>query len=195
MQDTEKSSRRKQCILDAVGAALQDVDYRSLTIEEIASRAGVGKSTIYRWWKDKSDLVFDAFKEHTASVFDMDFEQSLAFNLEQQLLKLSRALDHHVGRALLVVMAEHRQAAGEFFKQYLLPRREETRKLIQVAIQRHEVKADYAFEMMLDTLYAPIHYQIIFFNQVPDLQYIQQLVHLILAPAQYVAVGERNESA
>ena len=92
-------------------------------------------------------------------------------------------------------MAEHRQAAGEFFKQYLLPRREETRKLIQVAIQRHEVKADYAFEMMLDTLYAPIHYQIIFFNQVPDLQYIQQLVHLILAPAQYVAEEERNESA
>ena len=195
MIETEKSARRKQCILNAVVEALEQNDYRNLTIEDIATRAGVGKSTIYRWWKHKSDLVFDAFKEHTASVFDMDFEQSLAFNLEQQLLKLSRALDHHVGRALLVVMAEHRQAAGEFFKQYLLPRREETRKLIQVAIQRHEVKADYAFEMMLDTLYAPIHYQIIFFNQVPDLQYIQQWVHLMLAPAQYVAEEERNESA
>ncbi len=38
----------------------------------------------------------------------------------------------HVGRALLVVLAEHREAAGEFFKQYLLPRREATRELIAI---------------------------------------------------------------
>ena len=37
---------------------------------------------------------------------------------------------------------------------------------------------------MLDTLYAPIHYQIIFFNQVPDAQYIDQLVSLVLEPVQ-----------
>ena len=65
-----------------------------------------------------------------------------------------------------------------------MPRREETRKLIQLAIERGEIKADYPFELMLDTLYAPIHYQIIFFNQVPDAQYIDQLVSLVLEPVQ-----------
>ena len=165
MSDFEKTSRHQERILNAVKEALEVHDYRKLTIEEIALRAGVGKSTIYRWWKHKSDLVFETFKAHTASVFEMDFEQSLKFNLVQQLLKLCKALDHSVGRALLVVMAEHREAAGAFFKQYLLPRREETRKLIQLAIERGEIKADYPFELMLDTLYAPIHYQIIFFNQ------------------------------
>lgn len=182
MSEVEKTSRHRQRILNAVVEALSEHDYRKLTIEDIAVRAGVGKSTIYRWWGHKSDLVFEAFKEHTASVFDMDFEKSLKFNLAQQLLKLCKALDHQVGRALLVVMAEHREAAGAFFKQYLLPRREETRKLIQIAIDRTEIRADYSFELMLDTLYAPIHYQIIFFNQVPNAAYVDQLVDLVLAP-------------
>lgn len=186
MIEIEKTSRRQQCILNAVVEALEQHEYSSLTIEDIATRAGVGKSTIYRWWKHKSDLVFDTFKAQTASVFEMDFSQSLEFNLEQQLLKLSKALNHQVGRALLVVMAEHRETAGEFFKQYLLPRREQTRKLIELVVQRQEIKADYPYELMLDALYAPIHYQIIFFNQVPNAEYIHQLVTLILAPARCI---------
>lgn len=182
MSEIEKTSRRQQCIFDAVKATLEQVDYGQLTIEEIASRAGVGKSTIYRWWKHKSDLIFDCFRQHTESVFELDFEQSLRFNLIQQLLKLSHALQHPLGRAVLVVMAEHREAAAIFFNQYLLPRREQTRKLIQIAIQRGEIRADYPFELMLDSLYAPIHYQIIFFNHIPDVAYIQQLVDMLLAP-------------
>lgn len=182
MTEIEKTSRRQQCIFNAVTEILDVQDYRNLTIEEIASHAGVGKSTIYRWWTNKSDLVFDTFKAHTASIFEMDFSQSLALNLEQQLFKLAKALDHPLGRAVLVVLAEHREAAGEFFTQYLRPRREETRKLIQLEVQRQVIQADYPFELMLDTLYAPIHYQIIFFNQRPSLEYIRQLVQLVLAP-------------
>ncbi len=186
--EIEKTARRKQCILDAVVQALEQHDYRKLTIEDVALRAGVAKSTIYRWWKHKSDLVFEAFKAYTASVFEMDVEQSLQYNLEQQLLKLAKALDHQVGRALLVVMAEHREAAGEFFQQYLLPRREATRKLIQVAIQRGEICENYPFELMLDSVYAPIHYQIIFFNKIPDADYIHDLVTLVLAPIQITKI-------
>lgn len=190
MSELEKTSRRKQCILDAVIAALEDYEYSKLTVEEIAARAGVGKSTIYRWWKHKSDLVFEAFKQETASVFELDYAQSLEFNLKQQLLKLSHALNRPIGRALMVVLSEHREAAGAFFSQYLLPRREATRKLIQLAIEQGEIRADYSFELMLDTLYAPIHYQMIFFNRQPDEAYIQALLNLVLQPARINATPQ-----
>ena len=190
MSELEKTSRRKQCILDAVIAALEDYEYSKLTIEEIAARAGVGKSTIYRWWKHKSDLVFEAFKQETASVFELNYAQSLEFNLKQQLLKLSHALNRPIGRALMVVLSEHREAAGAFFSQYLLPRREATRKLIQLAIEQGEIRADYPFELMLDTLYAPIHYQMIFFNRQPDEAYIQALLNLVLQPARINATTQ-----
>ena len=178
----EKCSRKQHEILNAVIEALEEMEYTKLTIEDIAVRAGVGKSTIYRWWKHKSDVVFSAFAYKTESVFDLDFDQSLKFNLQQQLLKLSHALSQGVGRALLVVMAEHRESAGKFFQQYLLPRRELVKKLIQNSIERKEIIADYPFDIMLDSLYAPLHYQIIFFNKIPDEAYISKLVDFVLNP-------------
>ena len=180
--EPEKSSKRRLCILQAVAEILAESDYNKLAIEQIANRAGVGKSTIYRWWTHKSDLVFELFRDETEQIFALDFEQSLDINLEQQLLKLAEVLDQPIGRALLAVIAENRDKAAQFFKEYLLPRRVETRKLIQIAIERQEIRADYPFELMLDGLYAPIHYQIIFFNQRPDAAYIRALIQLTLAP-------------
>lgn len=183
MSEEEKCSRRQHSILQAVSDALAEDEYHQLTIEDVAARAGVGKSTIYRWWKHKSELVLDAFKQRTAGVFELDASQSLRSNLVQQLTLLVQALNHPVGRALLVVMANHRELAADFFQQYLLPRRKQTHQLIQQAIKRGELRADYPFDLMLDTLYGPIHYQIIFFNRMPDDQYIQNLVDLALSPA------------
>lgn len=183
MSEEEKCSRRQHSILQAVSDALAEGEYHQLTIEDVAARAGVGKSTIYRWWKHKSELVLDAFKQRTAGVFELNASQSLRSNLVQQLTLLVQALNHLVGRALPVVMANHRELAVDFFQQYLLPRRKQTHQLIQQAIQRGELRADYPFDLMLDTLYGPIHYQIIFFNRMPDDQYIQNLVDLALSPA------------
>ena len=183
MSEEEKCSRRQHSILQAVSDALAEGEYHQLTIEDVAARAGVGKSTIYRWWKHKSELVLDAFKQRTAGVFELDASQSLRSNLVQQLTLLVQALNHPVGRALLVVMANHRELAADFFQPYLLPRRKQTHQLIHQAIRRGELRADYPFDLMLDTLYGPIHYQIIFFNRMPDDQYIQNLVDLALSPA------------
>lgn len=46
-------------------AALEElgvVGYGAFTIESVAARAGVAKSTIYRHWSDKLDLIADAFE-------------------------------------------------------------------------------------------------------------------------------------
>ena len=54
--------------------------------------------------------------------------------------------------------------------------------LIQQSIQSGEICADYEFDLMLDSLYGPIHYQIIFFNKMPDEDYIRKLVQMVLLP-------------
>jgi AcrR family transcriptional regulator len=54
--------RSRRVILEAVLEELGAVGYGSLTIEGVAARAGVGKSTIYRHWPGKLALVEDAFR-------------------------------------------------------------------------------------------------------------------------------------
>src|SRR6185437_2479598 len=54
-------ARSRQVILSAALAELGELGYGGFTIESVASRAGVGKSTIYRHWPDKLSLIADAF--------------------------------------------------------------------------------------------------------------------------------------
>ena len=54
--------RSRRAILAAALDLLGRVGYGSLTIEGVAARAGVGKSTIYRHWPGKLELVEDAIR-------------------------------------------------------------------------------------------------------------------------------------
>src|ERR1700722_18376373 len=54
--------RSRQVILQAALDELGEVGYGTFRIESVASRAGVGKSTIYRHWPDKPALIADAFE-------------------------------------------------------------------------------------------------------------------------------------
>lgn len=58
----------RRAVLDELG----DVGYGALTIEAIAARSGVAKSTIYRHWEDKLALIADAFEsahvEHVPNI-------------------------------------------------------------------------------------------------------------------------------
>jgi TetR/AcrR family transcriptional regulator, regulator of autoinduction and epiphytic fitness len=54
--------RSRQAILGAALEELGETGYGGFTIESVAARAGVGKSTIYRHWPDKLALIADAFR-------------------------------------------------------------------------------------------------------------------------------------
>src|SRR5215510_7265715 len=56
-----RADRSKQAILDATRELLgEEGGVRSLTVEAIAARSGVAKTTIYRRWRDKWELALDA---------------------------------------------------------------------------------------------------------------------------------------
>src|SRR5215467_5511909 len=52
--------RSRKAILDATRELLTEGDVRSLTVEAVAARSGVAKTTIYRRWRDKWQLALDA---------------------------------------------------------------------------------------------------------------------------------------
>lgn len=60
--------RSRRVILSAALDLFGEVGYGGLTVEAVAARAGVGKSTIYRHWTGKLDLVEDAIRTLKAPV-------------------------------------------------------------------------------------------------------------------------------
>ncbi|MEU4742248.1 TetR/AcrR family transcriptional regulator, partial [Actinosynnema sp. NPDC023658] len=59
-----RSARVREAVLAAVHAELAERDYRDLTVEHVADRAGVHKTTVYRRWGSVDVLVADAL-DHT----------------------------------------------------------------------------------------------------------------------------------
>src|SRR5215470_2408083 len=61
MAESPRKERSKQAILDATRELLaDDGGVGSLTIEAVAARSGIAKTTIYRQWRDKWELALDA---------------------------------------------------------------------------------------------------------------------------------------
>src|SRR5215475_11383847 len=67
---TAQSTRRARsddAILEATRALLAEVGVRGLTIEGVAARSGVAKTTIYRRWRDRDELALAAVWDDLAS--------------------------------------------------------------------------------------------------------------------------------
>ena len=55
-----RSARIRQAVLDAAFAELGEKGYGGLSIEAVALRSGVAKTTVYRRWPTRDELVADA---------------------------------------------------------------------------------------------------------------------------------------
>ena len=60
---SRRNSRSHAAILEATIKLLGSSGYVDFSIEKVASYAGVGKQTIYRWWDSKADLVLEVWRD------------------------------------------------------------------------------------------------------------------------------------
>src|SRR5664280_783734 len=58
-----RSARVRAAVLEATLDQLAESGYDGLSFEAVAVRAGVHKTTLYRRWSDRTDLVLDAMLE------------------------------------------------------------------------------------------------------------------------------------
>ena len=58
-----RSEASRRSILDATSRLIVEHGYENLTLGEVATSAGVGKQTLYRWWPSKAALVADCVLE------------------------------------------------------------------------------------------------------------------------------------
>lgn len=104
-----RSSRAHRAILEATVRLLEAGGYRNLTVEGVAAEAGVGKQTIYRWWKSRAELVMEAFMAASDVRVPEPDTGTLEGDLEAVLLPVFElSQNYHQGTALAnkTLMAE-----------------------------------------------------------------------------------------
>src|SRR5688572_6701128 len=67
-----RSAEADESILRAAAELLGEHGYGALTIEAVAQRSGVAKTTIYRRWSDRPELVLATMAHLTATIVPPD---------------------------------------------------------------------------------------------------------------------------
>jgi AcrR family transcriptional regulator len=108
---------RDGVIRAAILRLLADVGYSALTMDAVASEAGVGKATIYRRWRTKEELVVDTVSELNAEQAGPPDTGSLDGDLREMLRSMVTLFNGPAGaatRALLSSIQHQPQLAKAF---------------------------------------------------------------------------------
>ncbi|MFJ8753931.1 TetR/AcrR family transcriptional regulator [Streptomyces sp. NPDC102441] len=100
-----RSESARAAVLHAVDDLLVEVGYAALTMKGIAERAGVGRQTVYRWWSNKAEVLYEASAvdaQHELSVPGSgDLRKDLKAYLDALVTFLSRSDAGAAYRALM----------------------------------------------------------------------------------------------
>lgn len=144
---------------------LAEVGYERMSIEAIASRAGVGKTTIYRRYNSKEELVADAIESRREDVeipdtknFWSDIDLIIASATQMTLDPLGRQIV-----ALIISTASNNpQFAQVYWARYLQPRRQAFAAVIAQAKSRQEIATDIDADLVFDLISGIMLYGLVF---------------------------------
>ncbi|HTQ87975.1 MAG TPA: TetR/AcrR family transcriptional regulator [Streptosporangiaceae bacterium] len=152
-----RSKRAHTAILAATRELIMAVGYDAMTIEAIASAAGVGKQTIYRWWPSKAAVVLDMWVPDVEQqlVFPDTGDVAADFTTQiRAMMELSQ--DPLFGPSLraLIAEAQHDQAlAQKLLDRIFAPRAEQGKERLRAAQQARQVRDDVDLDIAMDLLY------------------------------------------
>jgi AcrR family transcriptional regulator len=156
-----------------------------MSIEEVASRAGVGKATIYRRWPSRGALAFDAFLAEFLGQQPLPDTGTLRGDLLTALRAWIRSVTQtSAGPMLSGLIAEAQQdraLAADWRDRFVEPVRAQHAIMLDRAISRGEIPADTDKDVVLDLLYGPAYHRLLHRHRPLTDQFARRVVDLIVA--------------
>jgi AcrR family transcriptional regulator len=179
--------RSREAILDATRELLAaDGGVRALTVEAVAARSGVAKTTIYRQWRDKWELALDAVMidmvPRLAGGDDVgDTRAELMTFIDSVVQLLCTRPFGPAMQALVSVIATEPELAEAYRTRAIQPRRERLAQLIERGIARGDLRPDTSTEVLHEFLLGPVFYRLLLSGGALDDRLAGRLVDELLA--------------
>jgi AcrR family transcriptional regulator len=179
-----RSRASDRVILQTTLELLAEVGCDRLSIEAIAARAGVGKTTIYRRYANKEELIADAIESIRTEVIIPD-TGSLNGDITAIIENAAQITLTPLGRksvGTIVGSAASNPAFSQIYQtRYLAPRRAAFAVVIDRAKARAEVDSDLDPDLVFDTMSGIMLYALIFPPPSTDWSlYVRQAIDLLV---------------
>ncbi len=158
-----RNERSRQAVLEATRELISEVGYAKISIEGIAARAGVGKQTIYRWWRSKGAVVFDSFLALSEGADGIalpdtgDIEADLKAVMRATAAEFADPAFEAPIRALNLEIAGDPELAALYREKLAAPVDEAKKERLRSAQRAGQIAADADLDLALELLYAPLY--------------------------------------
>jgi AcrR family transcriptional regulator len=158
-----RRARTERQFLDATRELLAENGFGELTVEGVAARAGVGKSTIYRRYRSKTDLALAVLLDMVGDVstrpYAADTYTELASLVDRTVDLMCNSVLGRVMQGLVSEVAADPELARVYRERVVSRRLEDVRVLVERGIARGELRPGLDPETVTDLLLGPIYYR------------------------------------
>jgi AcrR family transcriptional regulator len=181
-----RAARVRAAVLAATEELLMEVGYDELTVDEVARRAGVHKTTVYRRWPTKPELISDAVREESAVAVPIPDTGSLVEDLRQ----LARHVARNVGTAgaalrtrTIVAVAASSDELATGINAFWSHRLASCAPIVERAIERGDIPRDTDPDLVIETLVGPIWLRLLVTGESIDDELADRIAELVEAGA------------
>lgn len=181
-----RAARVRSAVLAATAELLDEVGYDEVTYEEVATRAGVHKTTVYRRWPSKPELLADALGLHSEEHVPVPATGSLAGDLAALASAVAANISTPGGarRSTSIIAASaHSEELAETVHRFMSRRVDLTEAVVTQAIERGELSADVDPRVVVEALVGPIWFRLLLTGETIDDEFLGVLVALVEAGA------------
>lgn len=178
-----RSSDVRRRVLEAIQRGLEEKDWDSLSIEEIADRAGVNKTTVYRRWLNKEGLVADLLDNIADSHPGAPDRGDIVPDLAAIANYLAKMIGTPFGRSVIVSVVSSSEpgleaAARRYWGQLF----NKVAWIVQRAIDRGELRPEIDKHSLVESVLAPIYLRALITKDDLSAESITEIVRRAVAP-------------
>ncbi len=159
-----RSEKSRKKILDSTNKLLLHMSVQELSIEAIAKKAKVGKTTIYRWWPNKAAVVMDALVNQPGMQTPMPVAQNNTQAIRMQIEKLTRLLHSNNGQTIAQLFSEAQgdEASLKIFEDgFLGPLIDAIEYSILQGQEDGEFRTDIDIKLAVDMICGPLFFRLL----------------------------------
>lgn len=161
-------------VLDLIKNGNIDFSYN-----DVAEISGIHKTTLYRRWPQRIDLVKEALKQHN-SLLKIPHGKTWSETAEALVKSVARFLSDPTEIALNIALFSDPSAeASEIAEEYWLPVQNQLNQLVIEAQERKELPGDIDPQTLMSTIVAPMLMMTMLTRAPLKRKYVTQLIKIV----------------
>jgi AcrR family transcriptional regulator len=159
-----RTARTAEAVFAAAVGELSERDYSDISIESIAARAGVHKTTVYRRWGSKVELIRQVLVGAAAARIQLPDSGGIDTDVRALARAVQAILSLPEGAAItraLIAGALSSPEIAEVMDQFWAARLEAISVIVRRAIGRGQLPAGTDAAALMHAVAAPLYYQLL----------------------------------